>query len=263
MTFPPYHILLVGCGKMGGALLKSWLNANDRTAPTPSLFAVTVVEPGGLGDIGANTDSVTVIPDIHAIPQSIAPHAVVFAVKPQIMEKVLPAYQTLPEHTLFLSIAAGKTLDFFARHVGEERPIVRAMPNLPASIGQGTTGAYANASVTAKQRVLAEQLLGVVGKLHWLPNESLLDAVTAISGSGPAYLFLLLEALEESGAALGLPPELAKALAYETMEGSIALAKKSSAKASTLREQVTSPNGTTAAALEVLMGEAGLKKLMR
>jgi pyrroline-5-carboxylate reductase len=249
-------LLLVGCGKMGGALLSGWLER--RVAGR-----VTVVEPGPGAAAFAGRPGIAVLPASAAIPGDAAPAVVVLAVKPQAMAEVLPAYRRFAGTALFLSIAAGKTLGFFARTLGPEAAVVRAMPNTPAAIGRGIAALCANPRVSPAQRVLAERLLAAVGEVAWVEDEALIDAVTALSGSGPAYVFLLIECLAEAGVAAGLPADLAARLARATVAGSGELARLSPDSAAALREAVTSPGGTTRAALDVLMAADGLAPLLR
>lgn len=245
-------VLLVGCGKMGGALLAGW--ARRRAAAD-----IRVVEPG------APTLPKTVkhYASAAALPKNFAPRAIVLAVKPQVLAEVLPAYRRFAGGAVFLSIAAGKTLAFFARHLGPEAAVVRAMPNTPAAIGRGIAGACANPQVAAAQRVLCEKLLAAAGEVVWVDAEAQLDPVTAVSGSGPAYVFLLIECLAEAGIAAGLPAAMAMKLARATVAGAGELAWRSSEEAAQLRRNVTSPGGTTEAALKILMAEDGLGTLMR
>ena len=239
-------LLLVGCGKMGGALLRGW-----RESGAADRFAV--VEPAG-GD-GFLTDP-------EALPQDLAPDVVVLAVKPQMMDAALPAYCRFARPgTVFLSIAAGKTLGYFARQLGGETAVVRAMPNTPAAVGRGISVACANAQVSAAQRALSDRLLAAVGEVAWVEDERLIDPVTAVSGGGPAYVFLLIEVLAKAGAAAGLPEALAMRLARSTVAGAGELARLSPEPASRLRENVTSPKGTTLEALKILMGENGIERL--
>jgi pyrroline-5-carboxylate reductase len=165
--------------------------------------------------------------------------------------------------TVFLSIAAGKTLAFFSRQLGAEAAIVRAMPNTPAAIGRGITVACPNPYASAVQIALCDRLLAAAGEVAWVDDEALIDAVTAVSGSGPAYVFLLIECLAKAGIAAGLPADLAVRLARATVAGSGELARLSSEPAEVLRQNVTSPGGTTRAALDVLMAADGLETLMR
>ena len=245
-------ILLVGCGKMGGALLAGWRERG--VAP-----GYVVVEPEA---------SAVRAPEVswHAAPAGLAPDfspaAIVFAVKPQSLGDVAPHYRQFSGRSAFLSIAAGKTLGFFARMLGADAATVRAMPNTPAAIGRGISVACAGARVGAAERALCGRLLEAVGEVAWVENEGLLDAVTAVSGSGPAYVFLLIECLAKAGVAAGLPEELATRLARATVAGSGELARLSPDSAARLREAVTSPGGTTRAALDVLMAPGGLEKLL-
>jgi pyrroline-5-carboxylate reductase len=199
------------------------------------------------------------------IPEHIdtPPTLVVFAVKPQVLATVAPPYRRyVGPDTAFLSIAAGKTIAFFERHLGPDAAIVRAMPNTPAAVGRGITVLYANGAASEEQMGFCETLMGAVGEVRWAVNEAQFDAVTAVSGSGPAYVFLLIECLAEAGVAAGLPADLAMDLARATVAGAGELAHQSNDPAETLRRNVTSPGGTTAAALEVLMDKDGLQALM-
>jgi pyrroline-5-carboxylate reductase len=251
------RILLVGCGKMGGALLGGWLGG-DVTAGD-----VTVVEPFG-GDAVNQRFGVAVVDAVDAVAAGFVPDIVVFAVKPQNMDEILPLYRHyVRPGTVFLSIAAGRTIASFEKHLGAGAAIIRTMPNTPAAIGRGITVACANGPVTDSQRALAQGLLEAVGAVDWVADEALLDAVTAVSGSGPAYVFLLIEAMSNAGIAAGLAPDLAERLARATVAGSGELARQSDDSTAILRQNVTSPGGTTAAALEVLMAEDGLGPLMR
>jgi pyrroline-5-carboxylate reductase len=164
--------------------------------------------------------------------------------------------------TLALSIMAGRTLGNLQAALAPGTAIVRAMPNTPAAIGRGITVACPNAQVTARQRKQATGLLAAIGSVEWVKDERLIDAVTAVSGSGPAYVFLLAEAMAQAGCAAGLPAALATKLARETVAGAGELLHRSPLDAATLRQNVTSPGGTTAAALEVLMGPAGFEALL-
>lgn len=191
------------------------------------------------------------------------PSVILAAVKPQMMDDVFPALSKLAgPDTLILSIAAGRTIDSFARHLPAGAAIVRSMPNTPAAISRGITVCVANPHVTAEQRALTGTLLSAVGEVAWVDDEALLDPVTALSGSGPAYLFLLTEYLAEAGRAAGLSDDLAQHLARTTMTGAAELMARSNLPPSRLRENVTSPGGTTAAALDVLMAEDGLGPLL-
>ena len=245
------RILLVGCGKMGGAMLDGWLDrgipAGDIVVVEPSL---SVVRPG-----------LAVVAGIDGVPAAFVPDVVVLAVKPQMMDGVLPPYGRFAG-AVFLSIAAGKTIGYFTRILGEGVALVRAMPNTPASVRRGMTVAVANGVVTEAQRQICDGLLSAVGDVAWVEDEALIDAVTAVSGSGPAYVFLLAETLAEAGVAAGLPPELSARLARATLTGSGELLRQSSETPAVLRQNVTSPGGTTFAALQVLMGEDGFSGLL-
>lgn len=244
-------ILLVGYGRMGSALLLGWIDKGFDPK------AIVVVEPTQI------PGSVMGVFDEKNIPKDFQPDVVLLAVKPQVMDDVLPPYARFAEHALFLSIAAGRTLASFERILGPRAAIVRTMPNTPAAVGRGITVACANRMATALQKARAEELLSAVGEVGWVEDESLIDAVTAVSGSGPAYVFLLAESLAKAGEKAGLAPELARQLARATVAGSGELLYQSELAASTLRENVTSPGGTTAAALAVLMAESGgLQDLM-
>jgi pyrroline-5-carboxylate reductase len=250
-------LLLVGCGKMGGALLAGWLERGLARRHV-------VVEPGPGAAGFAGKRGVELLSDAAAIAADFQPSVVVLAVKPQAMADVLPPYRRFADAgALFLSIAAGKTLGFFARALGEGASVVRAMPNTPASISRGIAVACANARVRPEQRRIAEALLAAVGEVGWVEDEALLDAVTAVSGSGPAYVFLLIECLARAGVAAGLPEALAERLARATVAGSGELARRSTESAAVLRENVTSPGGTTRAALDVLTAVDGLDPLLR
>ena len=248
-------VLLVGCGKMGGALLGGWLDRGvDREA-------VAVVEPTAPDRVSARF-GVAVVSAPDALDGEFAPDVVVFAVKPQGMAEIVPAYRRFAgAGTVFLSIAAGQTIAFLATHLGDAA-IVRSMPNTPAAVGRGITVACANPHVTDGQRETCRILLEAVGEVAWVADEALLDPVTAVSGSGPAYVFLLIECLAQAGVEAGLPADLAQRLARVTVAGSGELARLSELPAAELRRNVTSPGGTTAAALEVLMADDGLQRLM-
>jgi len=257
----PRRLVLVGCGRMGGALLRGWL---DGGVAAPG--AVAVVEPEAAPRAAAAALGVRALDDAGALGAEESPDLVLFAVKPQAMAAVLPAYGRFAGGaTVFLSIAAGKATAFFERILGAGGaavPVVRAMPNTPAQVGRGITALYATAAVDDAQRTLCETLMGAVGEVLWLDDEGLMDAVTAVSGSGPAYVFLLIECLAEAARAAGLPDDIASRLARATVTGAAELARLSEDAAAELRRQVTSPGGTTAAALEVLTAAGGLRDLM-
>jgi pyrroline-5-carboxylate reductase len=249
------RIVVVGAGKMGGALLEGWL----RFGLDPK--AVAVLEPQPAPPIAAlEQRGARINPGIGTLTDI---DAIVVAVKPQIAGQALPPLATMiGPSTVVVSIMAGRTLRSITDSLTRPCAVVRAMPNTPAAIGRGITVAVAQNADDA-QRTLAYRLLSATGKVEWVNDEALMDAVTAVSGSGPAYVFLLAEALAEAGVAAGLPPLLAATLARETVAGSGELLHRETHDAATLRENVTSPGGTTAAALEVLMGKDGLESLMR
>lgn len=249
----PESILLVGCGKMGGALMDGWIG---RGTPPDAIYVVDPMQP----DLPAGVAGGAAFEDI---PDGFAPSVVVLAVKPQVMDKVLAPYSAIvrPE-TVFLSIAAGRTIASFEAVLGAEAHIVRAMPNTPAAVGRGITVLARNAVVSKHQREACAALMSAVGKVAWVDDEGLIDAVTGVSGSGPAYVFHLVEAMAAAGVAAGLAPDLAMQLARETVAGSGELLARSADDAATLRENVTSPGGTTAAALDILMAQDGLTALM-
>jgi len=246
-------LLVVGGGKMGSALLAGWL---DRGMARQD---VHVVEPNPEGAETLRRDfGVNVVAGAGDLPAEFDPQFVMFAVKPQVMDQVVPAYARFADgDTVFLSIAAGKTIRFFESLLGEGAAVVRAMPNMPTAVGRGATVAVANGRVTDAQAQLCHKLLEAVGIVHWVENEDLIHAVTGLSGSGPAYVFHLVEALAQAGRAAGLPGDMADALARATVAGSGELLQQSSETPEVLRRNVTSPGGTTAAGLAVLMAEPG------
>lgn len=250
------RLLLVGCGKMGEALLSGWRTAGFGAGE------ILVVEPDAekAAALGERFE-VAVLGEAEAISAGVSPEAVVFAVKPQALDAVAPAYRRFAETGVFLSIAAGRTIASLERPLGSGAAVVRAMPSTPAAVGLGATVACANRA-SPEQRRLCERLLTAVGSFHWVDDEALLDAVTAVSGSGPAYVFLLAEYLAEAGVAVGLPASLADRLARDTVAGAGALLQRASEPPSELRRNVTSPGGTTAAALAELMAEDGLAPLL-
>ncbi|MBO0712006.1 MAG: pyrroline-5-carboxylate reductase, partial [Acetobacteraceae bacterium] len=243
---PP--VLLVGCGRMGGAMLAGW---RER-----GLARSVIVDPAPASARVAGDDLV-VAAEPDAIPHGFVPEAVVFAVKPQTAAETLPAYRRYAGRAVFLSIMAGRTLGGMRDLLGTNAAIVRAMPNTPAAIGQGVTVVCPGTGVSAAQSRLCEALLAAIGTVAWIEDEALLDAVTAVSGSGPAYVFLLAELLEQAAIEQGIPRDLARLLARRTVEGSGALLGASTEEADALRRAVTSPGGTTEAALRVLMAAQG------
>jgi pyrroline-5-carboxylate reductase len=250
------EVLLVGCGKMGGAMLQGWLERG-------SARHFVIVEPGPGAASFAGRPEVRSLRDGAELAGDLRPAVVVLAVKPQMMNDAIRHYGRFAESgAVFLSIAAGKTLGYFARHLGAEAAIVRAMPNTPAAIGRGITVACPNGRASAAQIALCDRLLAAVGEVGWVDDERLIDAVTGVSGSGPAYVFLLIECLAKAGVAAGLSEELATRLARATVSGAGELARLSGEPAAVLRQNVTSPAGTTLAALNVLMAPDGLEPLM-
>ncbi|HEY6336518.1 MAG TPA: pyrroline-5-carboxylate reductase [Alphaproteobacteria bacterium] len=250
------RILLVGGGKMGGAMLAGWL---AQGLPRDN---VVVIEPGSVASALRKTHGVIV----HAAPEAVGdgfkPSVVVFAVKPQFMDEAAPHYASHSgPGTVFLSIAAGKTIGYFRAKLGAGAAIVRAMPNTPAAVGRGMSVCCAGAGVSTAQRDQCTELLKAVGDVAWVDDEGLIDAVTAVSGGGPAYVFLLVECLTEAGVKAGLPAELSARIARATVAGSGELLHRSSEAPGVLRENVTSPAGTTLEALKILMAPEGLQPL--
>ena len=244
-------VLLVGCGKMGAAMLRGWLDRG--LAPD----AVLAVEPNPVSLDGL---AVRHCADAAGLPGDFVPRIVVLAVKPQVMAAVLPAYRRLARPgTVFLSIAAGRTIASMAAALGPDAAIVRSIPNTPAAVGRGITVACANPAVDPAGRALCDALLAAVGEVAWVEDEALIDPVTAVSGNGPAYVFLLMECMAEAGRSVGLPAELAMRLARVTVAGAGELARLSPEPAAQLRRNVTSPGGTTEAALGVLMAADGIQ----
>jgi pyrroline-5-carboxylate reductase len=245
-------LVLLGCGKMGSAMLAGWL---AEGVPPSSVWVLDPRPSDWLKDIGVHLNEG--MPD--------APAVALIAVKPQMMGDALPALQALGGGgTLFISVAAGIQIAGFEDVLGANSPIIRAMPNTPAAVGKGITAIIGNGQADAGALAMAEALLSAVGEVVRLENEAQMDAVTGVSGSGPAYVFHLIEAMAAAGEAQGLPPALAMQLATTTVAGAGALAKESDESPAQLRINVTSPAGTTAAALEVLMDETrGFPPLLR
>jgi pyrroline-5-carboxylate reductase len=239
---------------MGGALFSGWA----RSGLAPSIL----VDPNPAPGLARDDD--IILPSLMAVPTSFAPAAAILAVKPQMADAVMADLKRIMQPgSVVLSIMAGRRIDGIATAVGGNVPVVRAMPNMPAAIGQGITVACTGPGVTATQRNLCDTLLAAVGDVAWVDNEALLDPVTAVSGSGPAYVFLLAELLEQAGAESGLPPDLARLLARKTVSGAGALLAASPEDAADLRRAVTSPRGTTEAALAVLMADDAWPKALR
>jgi pyrroline-5-carboxylate reductase len=244
-------IVLAGAGKMGGAMLTGWL------AQGLDPGRVVVIEPAPSAEIATLADK-----GVRLNPKAIgAVDTLVVALKPQTFREAGATLKAFAgASTLIVSIMAGTTMASLQEVCGGK--VVRAMPNTPAAIGRGITVAVAAQGVSAAQRATADALLRATGSVEWVDDEGLMDAVTAVSGSGPAYVFLLAEELARAGVAAGLPEALATKLARETVAGSGELLHRSDLAAATLRQNVTSPGGTTAAALEVLMGAEGMQQLL-
>ncbi|MGD9804562.1 MAG: pyrroline-5-carboxylate reductase [Hyphomicrobiaceae bacterium] len=250
-------LVLAGAGNMGGAMLAGWLAGGldpkkiivQDPSPAPAIAAL-------LAKHGVQSYA--------SMPERAAPPAVLLmAVKPQIMDQVFPALaKRAGPATLVLSIAAGKTIASFEKHLAPSIAVVRSIPNTPAAVGRGITVATPNKYVTAEQRAICDGLLGAIGEVGWVDDESLIDPVTAVSGSGPAYVFYLTECLAAAGVKAGLAPDLAMRLARATVAGSGELMRQSDLGPDQLRKNVTSPNGTTYAALQVLMADNGLGPIM-
>jgi pyrroline-5-carboxylate reductase len=244
-AIPP--VLLVGAGRMGGALFAGW--SSGGLAPS------VLVDPSGPAR-QARPEDVSCA-SIAQVPADFRPAAAILAIKPQMAGLVLPALgAVLPAAAVVVSILAGVTVQRLSELLASPNAVVRAMPNTPASIGQGMTVAFAGPDVAPAQRSLADRLLGAVGEVAWVDDEALIDPATSVSGCGPAYVFLLAEILEQAGAELGLPPALARQLARKTVAGAAALLASGDEDGAELRRAVTSPNGVTERALAVLMDQA-------
>ncbi|TDQ82431.1 pyrroline-5-carboxylate reductase [Dongia mobilis] len=253
----PGKLLLVGCGKMGGALLRGWL---AQGVAGSDVFVIDPA-PKGLDDVVAR--GVTVYTHYDDIPDGLGPALVLLAVKPQFMDEALEHLEMMAQPgTTFLSIAAGKPVEYFKKSLGMQVHVVRAMPNTPAAVGRGMSVIYRDPAVPANILDLCGQLLAAVGEIAWIEDEALMHQVTAVSGGGPAYTFLLIEALAEAGRVAGLPADLAMRLARATICGSGELARQSPESAADLRQAVMSPKGTTEQAIAVLTAPDGIQPLM-
>ena len=243
---------------MGGAMLDGWL---ERGIPPEQ---ITVIEPNpAAGEAFRCRAGLRILPSLDALEAACRPAVVIFAVKPQEIGKVLAACRRfVGNDTVFLSIVAGKRIRFFEEGLGAGAAIVRAMPNMPAAVRRGISVAFANPPVSDEQRALCQQLLDAVGESDWVGEEGLLDVVTAVSGSGPAYVFLFTECLAKAGIKAGLPASLAWRLAQVTVSGSGVLLHRSNEAPDVLRQHVTSPGGTTEAALKILLAGDGLQGLI-
>jgi pyrroline-5-carboxylate reductase len=248
-------LVLVGAGKMGGAMLEGWLKGGAQAS------RIVALDPAPPPEVKAliETSGVRLNPDVSTIHDA---EVVIVAVKPQLMEDVLPGVVSLKaSKPLILSVAAGKTIASFERHFGADAAVIRTIPNTPAAVGRGITAMTANRHVSPAQMAMARSLLEAVGEVVTVENEAMIDAVTAVSGSGPAYVFYLTECLAAAGEKVGLPKDLAMQLARATVAGAGELMRQSGTEAATLRQNVTSPKGTTYAALQVLMAENGMQQL--
>jgi pyrroline-5-carboxylate reductase len=249
---------MVGGGKMGSAIVAGWL----RRGADPDSIHIIELDPARRQEI-AERYGITPAADIDQLSDKKLPSVIVLALKPSTVLDVLPLYQNYAQKgVLMISVAAGIRLSIFENGLGRRSPIIRAMPNTPAEIGRGTTVLCANSHVGVAHKTLSEELMRAIGTVYWVEDENLMDAVTAISGSGPAYLFLFAEYLAQAGMRAGLPADLADRLARETLAGASELLLTSAEAAAQLRENVTSTGGTTAAALSVLMANTGLRPLL-
>lgn len=281
-------ILFVGCGKMGGALLGGLvkvepsaseaalhLNAVKGSAEKNLLASEAVLHVNAVkGSVGKAIISVSPnksgeefgvqsYAKLSDVPNSFKPNIILLAVKPQIMEKVLTDYKKYDDgKTLFISIAAGKKISFFADILSEKTPIVRAMPNIPSLYGDGVTSLVKNCNVSAEQANLVDEIFTSVGESYWLDDECLIDVATALAGSGPAYIFHLFECLIDSAVSHGLPKEMATKMAINTVLGSAKMANNSDKNVTELKNQVISPNGTTQAGIDVLIDNNTLRDLI-
>jgi pyrroline-5-carboxylate reductase len=249
-------LVLVGAGKMGGAMLEGWLASG---ADPKKIVALDPHASDEMKTLLAK-HGVALNPAIASITDA---EVVLVAVKPQVIEEVLPTIKSLgASNPLILSVAAGKTIATFERHFGPNAAIIRTIPNTPAAIGRGITAMCANPHVSQAQLTLAETLLSAIGEVVTVDNEAMIDSATALSGSGPAYIFYMTECLAKAGEAVGLPAALAMQLARATVAGSGELMRVTGTEAATLRQNVTSPKGTTYAALQVLMADDGMEPLL-
>lgn len=250
---PVTSLLLVGCGNMGGALLERWKQSSAASR-------IDIIDPTHRQK---NESAICWHANLESLPVDYAPQVIILAVKPQQLAEILPSYKIrFGSAPLYISIAAGKTLAFYKQHLGEHAHVVRAMPNTPALIAQGMSVLCASATLPASARKIATDLLQAVGKVEWIEDEAQMDAVTAISGCGPAYVFLFLESLVAAAVQAGLSEPLARTLALQTISGSTALAAQSGKNFQHLRVDVASPGGATEAALAVLMQGDAMKALI-
>lgn len=263
MTSAKRRILLVGCGKMGQALGKGWLARGQSPA------GLVAIEPDEGSACAVRDAGIPTVRALEQIDAAFQPDWIVIALKPQVAATALAPYARFaaPANTAFasatfISIVAGTRIASLRAYLGPKAVVIRAMPNTAAAVGRAMTVAFAGPGVGNGARSECTALLEAVGDVAWVEDEALMDAVTAVSGSGPAYVFLLIEALAEAGVRAGLSPALAQRLARQTVVGAGELARLSPEPATTLRQNVTSPGGTTEAALKVLMAKGGLQKLL-
>ncbi|MBP02491.1 MAG: pyrroline-5-carboxylate reductase [Rhodospirillaceae bacterium] len=252
-------ILLVGCGNMGGALVKGWLSQGLNPVD------LMLVEPRGRSSVDATTQhpALSVLSHLDEVPSDFEPDVVVFAVKPQLIQEVLPLYKRFARTgTIYLSVVAGVTVSSLRSYLGKDAIIVRTMPNMPAAVGSAISALYSDTALGEVEGKACEVLMSAVGQIVWLTAEKDMNVVTAISGSGPAYVFLLIEALTEAGIRLGLNADLALKLSISTVAGSGELVANSQESPKSLRSSVTSPGGTTEAALQELMQDSALQTLI-
>jgi len=250
-------VLLVGCGNMGGAMLEGWID--QKIKPN----SIVVIDPSSANLEKARALGCRGFSSPLLIEEGYVPDAIVFAVKPQVIADVMDHYRSYTDKGAFvISIAAGTRIEKFEQQLGDHVPIIRTMPNTPAAIRQGMMVSCANGLVSEEQKKLCDLLMEAIGTTAWVDMEEDIDRVTGLSGSGPAYVFYMIEAMTQAGIAAGLSEELSTLLAKTTVAGAGQLAISSPKAASTLRENVTSPGGTTAAGLSVLMAKDGLKPLM-
>ena len=250
------RILLVGCGKMGQALGRGWLVRGQSPA------GLVAVEPNDVSARAAREAGIPTVRGLEAVDAAFQPDWIVLAVKPQAAATALTPLAKYASVSTFVSIIAGIRVAALRASLGPKAAVIRSMPNTAAAVGRSMTVAYAGPGVSTGARTECTVLLEAVGEVAWIEDEFMMDAVTAVSGSGPAYVFLLIETLAEAGVRAGLTPTLAHRLARQTVVGAGELARQSPEPAATLRQNVTSPGGTTEAALKVLMSPDGLQKLL-
>jgi len=250
-------LVLVGCGKMGGAMLEGWLDQGV----SKDMIRIVERSPEHAQAL-RDTHDIMVVDDINDIEEGFPARVVLLAVKPQGMDAAAEAARRFVDTATFVSVAAGKTVSYFESYLGSDASIIRVMPNTPAAVRRGISVGYANKNVSVEAKAYCAELLEAIGEVAWIEDEALMDPVTTVSGSGPAYVFYMTEALAEAGVKAGLSEELAIQLARATIAGAGELMRQSGIDAGVLRKNVTSPGGTTQAALEVLMAEDGISPVM-